>query len=188
MPAALQTATLDDLYALFPDRSDEPAAEPILSTELPEPYRRLLAHTHHMTVTVEQFYGGPVDVRVLETWQSGDDYARKILLALRPGGEVVQFGVVRIDLGVLAPTVRRQIEDRQTPLGRVLIQNDVLRTVQPTGYFRVTPSPAMAGWFGLAEPEVTYGRIGVITADGKPAVRVAEVLAPVRTGRPATVR
>lgn len=182
MPATLQTATLDDLYALFPDRSDEPAAELVPSTMLPEPYRKLLAHTHHMTVTVEQFYGQPVDVTVLDVWHRGDDYARKILLALRPGGEVVQFGIVRIDLGVLDPTVRRQIEERKTPIGRVLIQNNVLRTVQPTGYFRVTPSPAMSDWFGLAEPETTWGRIGVITADGKPAVRVAEILAPVRVG------
>lgn len=179
MPAALQTASLDDLYALFPDRSDEPTIEPIPATELPEPYRRLLAHTHHMTVTVEKFYGSPVDVRVLEVWHHGDDYARKILLSLRPGGEVVQFGIVRIDLGVLEPIVRRQIEEQKTPLGRVLIQNNVLRTVQPTGFFRATLSPTMAEWFGLPEPVVAYGRIGVITADGKPAVRVAEILAPV---------
>jgi chorismate-pyruvate lyase len=180
VPIALPTASLDDLYALFPDRSDQPAVEPVSAAELPDPYRKLLAHTHHMTVTVEQFYARPVDVRVLDVWHRGDDYARKILLTLRPGGEVVQFGIVRIDLRVLAPTVRKQIEDQKTPLGRVLIQNHVLRTVQPTGYFRVTPSAAMRGWFDLAEPEPTWGRIGVITADGKPAVRVAEVLAPVR--------
>ena len=181
MPATLPTASLDDLYALFPDRTDQPVADPVSATVLPEPYRGLLAHTHHMTVTVEKHYGRPVDVKVLEVWHRGDDYARKILLALRPGGRVVQFGIVRIDLRVLTPTVRRQIEDQKTPLGRVLIQNHVLRTVHPTGYFKVTPSAAMCGWFGLAEPEPTWGRIGVITADGKPAVRVAEILAPVRT-------
>lgn len=182
MPATLHTATLDDLYSLFPDRADEPTVEPIPPAELPEPYRRLLDHTHHMTVTVEQFYGRPVDVTVLDVWNRGDDYARKILLTLRPDGRVVQFGIVRIDLRVLTPPVRRQIEEQKTPLGRVLIQNDVLRTVRPTGFFRVTPSPAMTAWFGLTEPATTYGRIGVITADGKPAVRVAEILAPVGKG------
>jgi chorismate-pyruvate lyase len=175
----LLTAALDDLYDLFPDRSDEPSAELITADDLPEPYRRLLAHRHHMTVTVEQFYGGPVDVTVLEVWQAGDDYARKILLTLRDTGKVVQFGIVRIDLRVLAPEVRRQIEEKKTPLGRVLIQHDVLRTVNPTGYYRITPSPALAGQLGMAETDVTYGRIGVITADGKPAVRVAEILTPI---------
>ena len=177
---ALRTATLDDLYSLFPDRSDEPFVEPISASELPQPYRQLLDHTKHMTVTVEKFYGQSVDVQVLESWHHGDDYARKILLSLQNTGAVVQFGIVRIDLRVLSPKVRREIEEQHTPLGRVLIQNNVLREVHPTGFFRATPSPVMCNWFGLSEPEITYGRIGVITADGKPAIRVAEILTPIK--------
>ena len=173
------TLTLDHLYRLFPDRSDEPAAEMISAEDVPEPYRGLLVHTHHMTVTVERYYGEPVNVKVLQTRQNGDDYARKILLSLRDAGTVVQFGIVRIDLGLLAPAVREQIEAGQIPLGRVLIQNDVLRTVRPVGFFRVVPSAAMCDWFGLAEPVPTYGRIGVIDTDGRPAIRVAEVLTPI---------
>ena len=178
LPAA---ATLDDLLAVFPDRADRPRAEPVPAAELPEPYHGLLAHAHHMTVTVEEFYGGPVDVRVLAVAHAGDDYAREILLALRETGRVVQFGIVRIDLAALSPTVRAEIVGRRTPLGRVLIQHDVLRTIEPTGFFRVRLDPVMAGWFGCPAGAVTYGRIGVITADGRPAVRVAEILAPVPT-------
>ena len=33
------------------------------SQTLPEPYRRMLVHNHHMTVTMESFHGCPVDVR-----------------------------------------------------------------------------------------------------------------------------
>lgn len=175
-----QTLTLDHLYRLFPDRSDEPAVVPVSSEAVPEPYRGLLVHNHHMTVTVERFYGEPVNVKVLQCWHQGDDYARKILLTLRDRGTVVQFGIVRIDLSLLAPIVREQIEEGKTPLGRVLIQNDVLRTVQPVGYFKVTPSPTMCDWFGLMEPVTTYGRIGIISTDGRPAIRVAEILTPVR--------
>ena len=173
------TLTLDHLYRLFPDRSDEPAVEPVAGGDVPQPYRGLLVHDQHMTVTVERFYGEPVNVKVLETRHDGDDYARKILLTLRDAGTVVQFGIVRIDLGLLAPPVRAQIEAGRIPLGRVLIENDVLRTVRPVGYFRVVPSAAMCEWFGLAEPVPTYGRIGVIDTDGRPAIRVAEVLTPI---------
>jgi chorismate-pyruvate lyase len=166
--------TLDELYAVFPDRSDRCESVPVPADAVPEPYRSLLVHTHHMTVTVERFYGSPVDVRVLDVVRAGDSYSRKILLGLRSTGKVVQFGIVHVDLSVLVPTVRDAIVAGQTPLGRVLIENDVLRTVNPAGFFRVTPSPAMAAWLGSAAE--TYGRIGVITADGKPAVRVAEIL------------
>src|SRR5204863_10129261 len=41
------------------------AATLLHASALPEPYRGLLAHTEHMTVTMEAFYGAPVAVRVL---------------------------------------------------------------------------------------------------------------------------
>jgi hypothetical protein len=172
------TLTLDDLYAHFPDRSDRPAITPIGADDMPEPYRGLLVHTHHMTVTVEQFYGDAVDVKVMEARVQGDGYARKSLLTLHATGVVVQLGVVHIDLSVLSPAVRREIEEQKTPLGRVLIRHNVLRTVRPVSYFRAVPSPRLAEWFGTADP--TYGRLGVIYTDNEPAIRVAEILAPIR--------
>lgn len=173
-PSSTVPPTLDELYAVFPDQSDRSEAIAVPPDDVPEPYRSLLVHTHHMTVTVEKFYDSPVDVRVLDVFQAGDAYARKIVLSLKSTGKVVQFGIVHIDLAVLAPAVREAIVSGATPLGRILIQNEVLRTVNPAGFFRVTPSPVMAGWLGSGD--ATYGRIGVITADGKPAIRVAEIL------------
>jgi chorismate-pyruvate lyase len=146
---------------------------------MPEPYHSLLVHTHHMTVTVERHFGGPVDVQVLETALDGHEYARKILLELRGTGRVVQFGIVQIDLDLLSGPVRDKIVEGKTPLGRVLIEHDVLRHIQPAGYLRVEPCQTMCEWFGLTEPVVTYGRLGVIHTDGKPAIEVLEVLAPV---------
>jgi chorismate-pyruvate lyase len=128
---------------------------------------------------VERYYGQPVDVQVLETQQAGDEYARKILLTLRDTKQVVQFGIVQIDLSLLSDVVRKQIVEGKTPLGRVLIENNVLRHIQPAGYFRVVLCSEMCRWFRLPEPETTYGRLGVIFADGKPAIEVLEILAPV---------
>ncbi len=176
--------TLDELYAHFPDRSDRPATETVSAEAVPEPYRGLLVHAHHMTVTVETFYGDAVDVKVLEARHAGDFYARKILLALHGTGRVVQFGIAQIDLGYLAAPVREEIISQRTPLGRVLIKHHVLRTVRPVEYFRVSPSPAMCGWFGLPRPVPTYGRLGVIYTDHEPAIRVVEILAPVRPANP----
>ena len=103
----LSTApTFEHLYRLFPDSPDRPDAVEVAAGELPEAYYKLLVHTHHMTVTVERFYGDAVDVKVLDARHAGDFYARKILLALRDSGEVVQFGIVQIDLSFLAPVVR----------------------------------------------------------------------------------
>lgn len=171
--------TLDSLFQCFPANPDQPVIEPVAPKFVPEPYRQLLVHSLHMTVTVEEFYGSPVDVRVLEVAHNGNDYARKILLALQSDERIVQYGIVQIDLGMLEPKVSHEIVDGKTPLGRVLIQNNILRTVRPIQFFKLTPTPTMCEWFGMKEPAETYGRLGVIYTDLAPAIRVAEILAPI---------
>jgi hypothetical protein len=63
----------------------------------------------------------------------------------------------------------------------VLIEHDVLRTVSPTGFVQVEPHAEFCGWFDLRACEPLFGRLGIITADGRPAIEVLEVLAPVRS-------
>lgn len=170
--------TPHELYDLFPgDAGTE--IEVVAPEQIPEPYRSLLVHTHHMTVTVEGFYGQSVAVRVLKTDRAGERYRRQILLSLHESGEVVQFGVIEVHLAVLAPAVRDEIVAGRTPLGRVLIQNNVLRSIQPSAFVRVTPGPELCQSFGMASPEICYGRSGTITAGETPAIEVLEILAPV---------
>ena len=137
-----------------------------------------------MTVTVEAHHGGLVDVRVLEQRRTADQYGRKILLTLQRDGRVVQFGIMRIDLGCCGPEVRAEIVAGQTPLGRILIQHDVLRRIEPTAFLRVVPGKAMMDWFGLDRPQPTYGRLAIIHCNGRPAVELLEVVAPENVAAP----
>jgi hypothetical protein len=34
-------------------------------------------------------------------------------------------------------------------------------------------------WFGLPEPQETYGRLGIIHCDHKPAIELLEIMAPI---------
>ena len=176
--------TADGLYDLFPNSDDCPELIPIAPEEMPEPYRSLLVHTPHMTVTVEGHYGQSVNVKVLESVQGERDYGRKILLALKETGEVVQFGIIDVDLDALSESVRREFVAGRTPLGRVLIQNNVLRSIQPVAFFRVVPDAKLCEWFGLSEPQTTYGRLGIIFTGDRPAIQVLEILAPILAPAP----
>ncbi|MBM3996396.1 MAG: hypothetical protein FJ303_19920 [Planctomycetes bacterium] len=169
---------LHSLFQLFPPTSYLREFDVVPAEWVPEPYHKLLVHEHHMTVTVEAHHGSLVDVRVLERKRQGDSYARKILLALKSSGKIVQFGLVRIWLNYCSPAVRDAILAEDTPLGRILIEHDVLRRIEPTEYLRVTPGPDMMQWFGLSTPEVTYGRLALIHCDGYPAVELLEIVAP----------
>jgi chorismate-pyruvate lyase len=174
------TPDLDTLVGLFFRRpSDLGHFEAVDARDLSRDYRMLLAHDSHMTVTVERFYNCPVDVRVLETLLTGDHYARKILLTRQTDGAVVQFGIMRLAFAAVSPDVRREIEGQKIPLGRILIQHNVLREVHLTKLWKVTPGEDLRRLFNLAAGQITYGRTAVIHVGGEPAVELLEIVAPV---------
>jgi hypothetical protein len=100
-----------------------------------------------MTVTVEKHHGEKVDVKILEQLKGDKAYARKILLVTQNSKRVVQFGLVRIHLDYCSQDVRDEILAGNTPLGRILINHNVLRRIEPTNYLRIIPGPAMMEWF-----------------------------------------
>ena len=151
----------------------------VTAPDMPEPYRGLLAHTYHMTVTVEAHFGCPVDVRVLESGFDGDQYHRRIVLTLHGTDRIVQYGLVRINLSLLDPEVRAAVEAQKTPLGRILIEHNVFRRVEPTAFLRVAPGPELCRHMGLARAESLWGRTGVIFCNDQPAIAVMEVLSPI---------
>jgi chorismate-pyruvate lyase len=177
-PATNSGPDTRNLFALFPPSDYLAHFEHVPADLVPAPYHDLLVHPHHMTVTVEAHHGEPVDVKVLEQIRGIDTYARKILLVTQKTHRVVQFGLVRIHLQYCSPAVGEEILNGQTPLGRILIQHNVLRRIEPTSYLRVVPGPAMMVWFAMPKVLPTYGRQALIHCDGKPAIELLEIVAP----------
>ncbi len=170
---------LDSLSRLFPDGPPLVAhAEHIPSALTPEPYKSLLVHELHMTVTMESYHGCSVDVRILDRRLDGDDYCRKILLLKSGTEKVVQFGIVRLHLQFVSPAVRDEILAGNIPLGRVLIKHDVLRQIDLGAILKITPGPQMREYFQCQPGEITYGRLATIFCDQKPAIDLLEVSAP----------
>jgi chorismate-pyruvate lyase len=184
-----ESRKLRELYRLFDAGSadDLPEYEFVPADEVPAPYHGLLVHDKHMTVTVESYHGDRVNVRVLARRHAGNDYARKILLTLAGNDRVVQFGIMRVQLDLCDPEVREAIVAARVPLGRILIEHDVLRRIEPKAYLRVLPGPAMMNWFGDAGSRPTFGRLALIHCNRQPAVELLEIVAP-ETTRPASTR
>ena len=170
---------LDTLVALFydaPERLGEFVE--VQAAEMPPVYRRLLAHNHHMTVTVEQRHGSLVDVQVLDTKVEDPYYARKILLRRQSDGRVVQFGIMRVDFRFLADDVRREIESQSTPLGRILIRHNALREVELFKLWQITPGEDLSSLFHCAATDLTYGRTALIHCNRQPAIELLEIVTP----------
>lgn len=173
------TADLETLVGLFFPKAEELATfEAKHHSELPPGYRRLLAHTGHMTVTVEDRHKCAVDVEVLQVDQTATHYSRKILLRRQTDRRVVQFGIVRLALGTLDEAARAEIISQKVPLGRVLIEHGVMRAVQLLGLWQVACGAELAGHFGVEAGHVTYGRTALIYCNSEPAVELLEIVAP----------
>ena len=171
---------LETLVRLFYDRpADLGAFDAVTAEVTPEPYRGLLAHEHHMTVTVEAFHRASVSVEALATLVTPTHYARKIVLRREPDRQVVQFGIMRVDLRLVSPAVRREIEAQRSPLGHVLIRHGVLRSIHLVSLWKVVPAAELLERFAAPSGTIPYGRTALIACDLKPAVELLEIVAPV---------
>ncbi len=168
---------LDTLVSLFyADASMVGQFQQVAPSELSENFQTLLNHESHMTVTVERHHRGPVDVEVLETRLDGNFYSRKILLRRQSDNGVVQFGIVSIDKRVLTADTFDEIAQQQTPLGRILINRNVLRNVRLNNLYRISAGPELAKHFGVAMGHRVAGRTAIINCDGKPAIGLLEIV------------
>lgn len=153
-------------------------AEHVASAMVPEPYKGLLAHNSHMTVTMEEYHHSPVDVRILDRCHDGDIYTRKIVLLKTGTDAVVQFGIVRFDFQYVTDVIRKEILAGEIPLGRVLINHNVLRHIDLGAVLRITAGPELAEIFRIEPDSVTYGRLATIFCNQQPAVDLLEISVP----------
>jgi hypothetical protein len=74
--------------------------------------------------------------------------------------------------------VKKEILAGVIPLGRVLIQHNVLRHVDLGAIIRFTAGPGLARHLQMKEGQVTYGRMATIFCNGSPAIDLLEISAP----------
>ena len=153
-------------------------AEHIPSAVTPEPYKAMLVHDHHMTVAMETYHKSAVEVRVLAKKLDGDQYSREILLLKQGTEAVVQYGLVRFNLSFVTREVRNEILAEQTPLGRILINHNVLRHIDLGAILEMTAGSRLATHFRMPIGAVTYGRMVTIFCNRQPAVDLLEISAP----------
>jgi chorismate-pyruvate lyase len=151
--------------------------EEVPGPHVPEPYRRLLVHDEHMTVTLERYYDSPVRVVPYRVHRHGDLYGRMLDL-LDKNDRVVMTGLMLFNFNFCNAEVRDEIIAAQGPLGRILIEHDILRHVSPTAFVRIAGDDPLARRFHAPEPKPVYGRLATLFCDNQPAVDLLEVVAP----------
>jgi chorismate-pyruvate lyase len=148
----------------------------VTASDLPSDYHTLLANDKHMTVMLENFYGGPVQVRVLDSATTEKHYQRKVLVIRESDGLPVLFALVRVTRSLMDPSVREAIEGEQTPLGRILINQNVMRNVRPLSLWEIDAGQEIRELFQMGNDGLCYGRTALIYCDRVPAIELLEVV------------
>lgn len=170
-PSASRLATL-----FFSELAEIGQFEPSSVDNLPPQYQRLLAHNEHMTVALESFHQSAVVVEPLAEWRDESSYARCSLLRRQSDGAVVQFGMVRIWLTDLPLTAQEEITHKKAPLGRVLIEHNLLREVELITLWEIMPGSALRQHLALNGKSPVYGRSAQILVDERPTVQLLEIV------------
>ena len=117
---------LDSLDDAIESLAQEPFGASIISSytavaaeSLEEPFRTLLVHHDHMTEVLFAYHGKAVGLNVLRRTQIADTYTRLIILTAHDSEQVIETGIVRINLGLLSAPVRQEIMDAEKPLGSI---------------------------------------------------------------------
>ena len=132
-----------------------------------------LAIAAHLHVLLRRKTGRVTDTE----WMAENlDYAREIVLRRQSDGQVVQYGIVRINLGYLSAEVREEVGSEKTPLGRILIQHDVLRQIRLFSLWKIAPTVRLLDALELDQPREIYGRTALITCNDEPAIELLEIV------------
>lgn len=147
---------LDDFYA----RAGVvlPQIEQVEPMQIPEPSRSLLVHDSDMTPTLERFHSAPVELQVLGREVRGEFYFREVVLRLKGTGKPVEFGAIKINLGLFPSEARHLILEERLPLGHILTQCKVGHQSRPKAFIKVVSDEIINQALGLNGAQVLYGR------------------------------
>ena len=147
--------------------------------ELPEPYRKLLAHDDDMTPTLAAFHSDMIALRVLKNRQEGRHYWRMVVLNAASDGRPVEFGAIHIDLELFDAESRAHVLEGRRPLGAILAYFNIKHESSPSGFFQVESDGIIGDALRLPDDGTLYGRRNTLTAEcGGAIAQIVEVLPP----------
>lgn len=156
-----------------------PEITPLFGQQMPEPYKKLLVHKNNMTPTLEAYHHGTIHIERVHVLSDEDETTREVILRRDGDDKPLEYGASRVFRPTLSPEALFLIDDGRLPLGTILRVCECEHTVQPSGFFRIRPTPFLASVLGAEEAANLFGRRNALVAiDGATIAEVCEILPP----------
>jgi hypothetical protein len=156
------------------------AFRPLAATNVPEPARQLLVHSHDMTSTLASFHESPLRVEVLQRQREGDLYLREVFLRTVPVDAIVEYGIIAIALEQFTPVQQDAVQAGQVPLGGLLHRFKLAFESAPIGFFSAPGTALTRTPLATSTDAMCFGRFNRLTKQtGEPLAWILEILPPV---------
>lgn len=166
---------LDDFYAQA--RRPLPPISSVNGADVPEPYRTLLVHDADMTPTLEKFHGDAIHLQVLNSQERDGAYYREVALLLDKTNIPVEFGAIKINLGLFSAPARRAILDENLPLGHVMADFRVKHLSRPKAFLKIVSDDFINDALRLTGTQTLYGRRNTLfDLERRPLAEIVEIL------------
>ncbi len=145
--------------------------------EIPEPYRRLLVHKNDMTSTLEEYFGGPIHLKLLGVNRGPQSLFRQVVLVENGDERPVEFGAIRIELDRFDEPAREMILSGYRPLGAILREHRIAYRSRPVAFFCIEADAKVCHALGLSGRPLLYGRHNeIFDAQDRVLAEVVEIL------------
>ncbi len=148
-------------------------------SNIPEPYRSLLVHDNDMTPTLERACGQSIHLMVLSRRLCGETLSRQVVLVLDGNEEPVEFGAIKIYLGLFPPEARQSILEGHRPLGSILNNLRLKHTSRPKAFLQVASDAHIINALKLTSSHLLFGRRNeLVNSSQQSLAEIVEILPP----------
>jgi hypothetical protein len=169
---------LDDFYAKAGRKL--PRIVAVNGAEIPEPQRTLLVHDTDMTPTLEKFHAEEIHLQVIRSEEREGAYYREVVLLLEKSKRAVEFGAIKINLGLFPAAAQRSILEEDLPLGTVLAKFKVKHTSRPKAYLKIEADEFICDALNLKPGQTLYGRRNTLfDPQHRALAEIVEILPPI---------
>jgi chorismate-pyruvate lyase len=176
-------AVFSDFYPLNEFYAARNAPMPVIAeipaSQVPEPYRSLLAHNTDMTSKLEAFHRSKIHIQPIARHATDNEYFREVTLVLDGSLKPVEFGAIKIILDLFPNEAQREILKEQRPLGKILTEHKIGFGSKPRAFLQIASDSFIQSALVLDSEKILYGRRNtLVDAWDRPLAEIVEILPP----------
>lgn len=152
-------------------------AKKIILSEIPEPYKTLLAEKDILTPKLEIYHDDTIILEKVDEYQSSEKLIRKIILRLKRDKKIVELGAIRIHWKQLNTAIQKKVIEAKQAFGSILKASSMPYKTGEKVFFQVSSKDLYPSNYFTQKYHILYGRTHkILNKENKLIAESSEIL------------